>query len=458
MPQLKLTKGSVEGLKAPDSSGKQTFYWDKDLPSFGVLVSGTTKVKTYVVQHRIANLGGKYRRVAVGRVDALSLDEAREEAKNKLAEMFAGKDPKRPRRAPTGTLRAALDTYLAANKKLRPKSRAGYRKDVERHLNDWLDKPLREITADRVEDRHAQIKGAVERRAKGRKLVNGAATANGVFRVLRALWNFAADRDDTLGRNPVGRLKDQWYLVPKREGLVKGDQLADFYRAIDALPNGITRDYLMLLLFTGMRRGEAAALRWDDVDFGLRVIRLPAKRTKAGRKLDLPMTDFVRGLLAARRSIGRDASGFVFPANSRSGHIEEPRFALRLVKEATNITVTPHDLRRTYVTVAENTDISPLALKALVNHSLGDDVTSGYVQMTVERLREPAQRVADKFKELCAIVGAPTGASEAPRPPDVPEKRRNRPSRLRAALRGPRCGLGRSARYGVRGASLTAQD
>jgi hypothetical protein len=81
-----------------------------------------------------------------------------------------------------------------------------------------------------VEDRHARIKGTAERRANGRKLVNGAATANGVFRVLRALWNFAADRDDTLGRNPVGRLKDQWCPVPTREGLVKGDQLADFYR------------------------------------------------------------------------------------------------------------------------------------------------------------------------------------------------------------------------------------
>ena len=238
-------------------------------------------------------------------------------------------------------------------------------------FSDWLDKPLREITPEMVEDRHARIKGAVERRANGRKLVNGAATANGVFRVLRALWNFAADRDDMLGRNPVGRLNEQWYPVPKREGLVRGDQLAEFHRAINALDNHVARDYLLLLLFTGMRRGEAAVSGWDDVDFGLRVIRLPAARTKAGRKLDLPMTDIVRGLLAARRSVGRDASGFVFPANSRSGHIEEPRFALRFVREKTNITVTPHDLRRTYVTVAENTDISALALKALVNHSLG---------------------------------------------------------------------------------------
>jgi integrase len=219
----------------------------------------------------------------------------------------------------------------------------------------------------------------------------------------------------------VRRLRKQWYPVPVRVGMVPPDRLADWYRAVQALPNSIQRDYLLLLLFTGMRSGETAALRWDDVDFTLGVMRQPAERTKANRKLDLPMTDLVRGLLVARRAIGRDSSGFVFPANSRSGHIEEPKFPLKLVAEATGVVVTPHDLRRTFATVAESVDISPLALKALVNHALGKDVTSGYVQMTVERLREPAQRVADRLKELCAIVGAPPGASEAPRPADAAE-------------------------------------
>ena len=74
-----------------------------------------------------------------------------------------------------------------------------------------------------------------------------------------------------------------------------------------------------------------------------------------------------------------------------------------MVAEATGIRVSVHDLRRTFITVAESTDISPYALKALVNHSLGNDVTSGYVQITVERLREPAQRVCDKMMELCGI-------------------------------------------------------
>jgi len=59
--------------------------------------------------------------------------------------------------------------------------------------------------------------------------------------------------------------------------------------------------------------------------------------------------------------------------------------------KGTGITVSVHDLRRTFIMLAESTDISPLALKALVNHALGND-DQRYVQMTVERLRGPAHQ------------------------------------------------------------------
>jgi hypothetical protein len=60
-----------------------------------------------------------------------------------------------------------------------------------------------------------------------------------------------------------------------------------------------------------------------------------------------------------------------------------------------------HDLRRTYVTVAESTDISPIALKALINHSSGMGVTGDYIMTAPERLRDPAQKVCDRILELC---------------------------------------------------------
>jgi integrase len=151
-----------------------------------------------------------------------------------------------------------------------------------------------------------------------------------------------------------------------------------------------------------MRKEEAASLRWDDVDFAAKVIRVPATRTKTGTKLDLPMSDFVHALLVARRATGREK--YIFSADSKTGHLMEPRQSLDSIFKATGIEVTTHDLRRTFLTVAESCDISPLALKALVNHSIGGGVTEGYIVMTNERLRAPAQRVADRLQELCGIT------------------------------------------------------
>jgi integrase len=159
------------------------------------------------------------------------------------------------------------------------------------------------------------------------------------------------------------------------------------------------------LLLTGMRRGEAGSLCWDHVDFTQRIIRLPATATKGKRPLNMPMSDLVRALLIERQRMGRER--FVFGSDSRAGYLEDPQHFLNQVCARTGIKVSAHDLRRTYVTVAHSV-ISLTAIKALVNHSLGGDVTLGYVQYTVEDLREPAQRVANKLKELCGI-GAPLG-------------------------------------------------
>ena len=397
-----LTKAAVERIAAPDPSGKQKFHWDADLRGFGVLASGKTGAKTYIAQKRLPD--GKTRRVTVGAVGEFSkVEDARRKAGGILAGLREGKDPKAERKraaARDRTLRQWLDLYLTARKDLRERSVVEYRRGVTRHLEPWIDRPMREITLDMVEERHAAI---------GRSAGPGA--ANGTMRAFRAVWNFALDRDDALSANPVRRLKRAWFDTPPRTRSVRTDQLADFYRAVEALPNRTASDYLKLLLFTGLRRREAAALRWDEVDLTARVIRLPATRTKAKRKLDLPMSSHVRDLLIARRAIGND-NGWVFGSDSRSGHMEEPKFAFDEVARATGIVISSHDLRRTHITVAEGADISPMALKALVNHALGSDVTSGYVQMTVERLREPAQRVCDRLIELCGIAELPGGVSK----------------------------------------------
>jgi integrase len=210
--------------------------------------------------------------------------------------------------------------------------------------------------------------------------------------------------------------------IPSPQRFIPEAQLAPFYAAISAYRSRYLhdpwayRDLIRLMLYTGIRFGEATHLRWDNVDLGAGVIQLSAAQTKANRKLDLPMSDYVRQLLRERLSIrtatGNAANQWVFPGES--GPVSDPRNALmaaaRYVSAASGTTdatafyYNPHSLRRTFVTVAESCDLSTYTLKALVNHSFGDDVTAIYVGRDIERLRTGAQKVANRMFALCSAT------------------------------------------------------
>jgi Arm DNA-binding domain len=245
MPKLKLTARAIERLRAPSPNGKQTLHWDSELRGFGLLVSGATDRKVFVVQRDLRD--GKTRRVTIGPTNVLSLDEARRRAEQILADLYRGVDPKAAARDRV-TLRATLESYLTNNKRLRGSTVKDYRWSIGHHLAPWLERPLKEISPQGVIERHADIAAAVK--AEGR--YSGEATANGVMRCLRSIWNYAAESDPNLPPNPVRALRRQWFTVPRRERLVTTDQLPAFFAAVRALPNQVAADYLMLLLFTGL--------------------------------------------------------------------------------------------------------------------------------------------------------------------------------------------------------------
>lgn len=399
MPKLKLTERAIDKLAAPDPSGKQVLYWDTELKGFAVLCSGTTKTKTYIVQRTLSD--GRNRRVTVGPVNGLLLVKAEKLAADMLHDLRHGRDPKKKIENPT--LRTTLEAYLIAHgpdreRPLRPASVAVYRQ-VERTLETWLDKPLREITGDMVEDRHRAIAASINKGGRN----TGTVTANGAMKTFRTLYNFALERTPDLPPNPVRRLRRQWFAEEAKTTTVPDDKLKAFHTALRALPHPVQRDYLIFLLFTGLRRTEAAKLRWANIDLPKRMIHVPAENTKTNSALDLPMSDIVHELLVARRSHGN--SGYVFPGKSEGKYIIGTTAPLRTVAKETGVQVSAHDLRRTYATVAEGADVSWLAMKALLNHSVkGDITTKHYPQLTNERFREQVQKVADRMKSLCGIV------------------------------------------------------
>lgn len=275
-------------------------------------------------------------------------------------------------------------------------------------MQDWMNKSIASINKEMIAKRHTQYGDS-----------NSKARANLAMRLLRAIYNFAINQYQTeegvalILTNPVKFLSHarSWYRIERRQTIIKQHQLSDWHKGLMQLLEYYSgdqaemwQDYFLLVLFTGMRRAEAASLRWEDVDLKAKTFTL--RDTKNRDPHTLPMSDFIEKLFFRRRQAARRGE-FVFPADSGSGHITEPRKAMLNVVELSGVEFTIHDLRRTFITTAESLDISAYALKRWLNHRMNHDVTSGYLVIDVERLRKPMQQITDY---LLKCMGVKEGA------------------------------------------------
>lgn len=390
---VKLTKTSVESAPIPEHG--QLFVRDTELKGFALRIT-PNGVRSYIVEKRT---GGRNRRVTLGRHGELTPVQARKKAHHILGQFAMGIDPtlerQRQMRLST-TLQSCFSDFKKVRSHLSDKTLYDYDRVLRRALDDWRKKPIGVITPIMVKQRFRKLTD-----------VHGESYANLTMRVLRALINFAiANYDDRSGEplivsNPVDILTrtKAWQRPQRRQTMIKMHELKPWYEAVESLRDphdptsfgGTMADLQLLLIFTGMRRGEATKLQWRDVDLRDRTVCL--EKTKNGETITLPMSEFVLEMLHRRHAT--IASSFVFPG--RDGHhtVVEPKKQIARVVERSGICFTLHDLRRTFITIAEFLEISPYSIKRLVNHKMRNDVTAGYIVSDTERLRIPTQEIAD---------------------------------------------------------------
>jgi integrase len=233
------------------------------------------------------------------------------------------------------------------------------------------------------------------------------------MRILSAIYKFAKDQyedNNSLSlfpHNPVDRLGQikAWAKEPRRQTVIKPKQFAPWYKALQEMKfntgaesHHVTADYILFLLLTGLRKNEASTLTWDNVDLDEGTIHIPDTKNK--EPLTLPLSDVLIGILNYRLRF--KTNDYVF-SSRKAQYLAYPEKALKHLCETSGIKFTFHDLRRTFITVAESLDISSYAIKRLVNHKNGNDVTEGYIIANHDRLRAPMQRITDFFKENCNI-------------------------------------------------------
>lgn len=400
---VKLTKSIVDTIN-PVLDKDQVFYRDENLKGFALRVT-STGMKSFVVETRIE---GKVKRITLGKYGAITVEEARKQAKNLLGQIARGDNPiaeKKSNKIKLMTLDAVLNDYLKARKDLKEFTVTDYRNVLRQVIPDWLNKPLINITREMIAKRHAEY-----------GITNSKARSNYAMRVLRAVFNFAVHEyqlengQPIISVNPVEYLSHtrSWFRVDRKNTVIKSHQLAEWHEGLMRLteqedyPQAMMwRDYFLLILFTGLRRMEAASLPWKDIDFKARTFTV--QDTKNREIHTLPMSDFLYELFLRRRQ--SKTSEFVFPAPSKTGHIMEPRKAMLKVAELSGVTFTVHDLRRTFATTAESLDLPAYALKRLLNHKMTHDVTAGYIMRDVERLRKPIQRISDYLnRQMVGVI------------------------------------------------------
>ncbi len=397
---LPLNKRNVEALKP---TAKPWIAWDDKLIGFGVRIQ-PTGLKSFLINYRDGSGGRKSRnrRVVIGRYGTITPAQARRLAREMLGNVAGGGDPASERAQSRGipTLRQAFDEYMDSKTSISNNSAEMHRYNVDRYLGDWLSRQLSSITRKEVEARFNSL-----------TKVQGWATANQTISLLRSVFRRSCVDHEGL-RNPV----DLWLSAGgkynrtvRRKITAPGETLPRWHKGIwAAVRQPATRDIFWVGQYTGMRLGEILALRWEQIDLRQRV--LCVEETKSGQPLELPLTRQLESILKRRQlemqHAPEDLRVWVFPSRtSASGHIEILSHLYGPIGESAGCKFWFHGLRNCFISVAERELMLPRSLtKRLVNHARPSDVTEGYAaDWTVEQLRVPAQRIADRIDQLVDV-------------------------------------------------------
>ena len=388
--RLNFTRRALDALPSP-STGRDV-YKDSGGPQSvrELYLHAGTASRTFFFVKKIDGRTVRYR---IGEHPAVSIEAARKRARELAAGAASGVDPnveKRARRQRGMLFGEAVTLYIEdasarAVRPLRASTASNYKRSARLHFASWKNRPARDIGFD-------DVAGWYRRAAK-----TSPTSANAALRLGRAVFNHL---HETSRRRNAEAFRDNPFAghvmadERARSACVESADLPAWFEAVETLRSATTRDYLHVLLFTGLRRREAAALRWENVDLRRRTLSIAD--TKSGEPLVLPLSTYLTELL--KRRDNESTSEWVFPSSGRRGYLAEPKNAIRRVADRSGVEASPHALRRTFSNVAMNGARIPEPVrKRLLNHAADRrDVTARhYTTLSLEELRPHMQAVTD---------------------------------------------------------------
>lgn len=341
---------TAKTLESFSPKARRQEVWDTHLPGFGVRISPSGK-KVFFAMRRVGN---RQQRVTLGDYPALSLQQARDAARQAFCEA-EGSDAGPIEITPL-TVRQAVQNFIELHAKPKNKDWRGQQRRLESNLvTVFGDRDIRSITrADMI----GLLDKIMARGAPGQ--------ANRVLATVRKLFNWCVERC-YMDTNPVHKLSAPAKERP-RDRVLNDEELAQVWQASDTLgyPFG---PLIKLLILTAQRRGEVAGMRWSELDLNAKTWALPGSRTKNGRAHLVPLSEPAVDLL---KSLPRFLkSDYVF---TTTGQTPVSGFGKKKDTLDQSAHVQPwrlHDLRRTAASGMARLGVAPHVVEKILNHSSG---------------------------------------------------------------------------------------
>ena len=430
--KAKITSRFVKSLAPQPKPFEVT---DTDLPGFRLRVQPSGNMNFYA-DYRLPD--GRRNRKKLGSASVLTVAQARDTAKEVLADVVKGEDPRKARKeARSHTLGSYLDEvygpWLLANRKAGANTLARLKSSfagllskkltaiTDWDVGKWRAQRIRESGSKTAGNRDiACLKAALSVAVRGTKdgiVRGGLLDTNPVAGVELA----KRDRDDpdvmrTLTPEEETRL---WEALAAREERIRRDRdKANLWRrsrGYKELPNlrevefvDHLRPMLTLLLHTGLRRGEAFSLEWRDLDLEGAELTVRGATAKSGRTRRVPLNQTAVDTLTAWRSQS-SGSGLVFPSPQTGERLDNIRTAWRnVLKEAGIKGLTLHMLRHTFASRILTSGADIETVRALLGH-VSITTTAIYLHADKAVSRAAVERLVNVAANVVQFPAAEVG-------------------------------------------------
>ena len=241
------------------------------------------------------------------------------------------------------------------------------------------------------------------------------------YRKLRAFIRWCDDKPEYAGlvASNAYTARAVRTAVPRtnaKDDCLQREQLPAWFAAVRQISNPVISAYLQALLLTGTRREEMAGLRWEQVDFQWRSLRVADKvETETGRAL--PLTPYLANLLAA---LPRRNEWVFSSPTAADGKLAEPRIAHNKALAVAGLPhVSLHGLRRSFGTLCEWVEMPSGVSAQIMGHKPSALAEKHYRRRPLDLLRMWHDKIEVWMLEQAGITFTPNLPARALRSVEI---------------------------------------